>query len=385
MTTRVDDQRKEQTVSTATLERYRHPPIIESAADRILERILREISVPADVLAEAKKRRDLVLEIGLWHDAALRAYESGSIAHGTHNSPLGDADCGIVIDRRVPEFRNYGPEAGRDAVGPEPFYQRFAAFIGPELRAAGYPQLELDLEGNRAIKFIFNAPIDLDELGVVDPDVELIVALRRDDEDLGIWIPNRRKRWWDPANPQKHTLLMTERDPKPLSVHRAHEVRLGKRAIKRDAATPGRAAAMCSWNLSALSLDLVEERKPLALGFAELLVGASTSIATGLTDDPARVAGPIQLPNGLTQEVSAARLGEMASVVKQALTARSEQGAWQALRPLFATEIDVIRTRERQGLSRSTLYGALGASDAAATTRELGSHQLLKPTASDGD
>ena len=367
-----------------TTERYRHPPIIETPADRVLERILREISVSPDVLAEAKKRRDLVLEIALRHPAALRVYESGSIAHGTHNSPLGDADCGVVVDRRMPEFRDFGPEAGTGGSGPEALYQGFAAYVGPELRDAGYPQLQLDLEGNRAIKFQFHEPVDFDELGVVDPDVELIVALRRDDEERGIWIPNRRAQGWDPANPERHTYLMTEHDPRPLSVHRAHEVRLGKRAIKRDASESGRAGAMCSWNLSALSLDFITARKPLAHGLAQLLHGASMSIAAGLTDDPAGVAGPIQLPDGMTQQESSARLGRMAFAVQRALEARSEQGAWEALRPVFATEIDEIRSREQQRLRRSPLFGALSAGNMGATADALGSHRLLKPTVSDG-
>ena len=82
-------------------------------------------------------------------EAANRSYRSGSIAHGTHNSPLGDADGGVVIDRRPHEFRAYGPDAPGGGLGPEAFYRSFAAFIEPRVRAAGYPDLSLDLTGDR--------------------------------------------------------------------------------------------------------------------------------------------------------------------------------------------------------------------------------------------
>jgi hypothetical protein len=373
-------------MQTAILERYRNPPLLEGAADFVLERILREISVAADVLTEAKKRRDLVREIAMLHPAARRSYNSGSIAHGTHNSPLGDADCGVVIDRRVEGFRSYGPDAGPGGHGPEAFYQAFAEFIEPRLRKTGYAHLDLDLAGNRAIKFMFNEPIEFGGLGIVDPYVDLIVALRRDGEDKGLWIPNRRANWWDPANPERHTWLMTKRDPETVTVHRAHEVRLGKRAVKRDAAHPGGLQVICSWNLSALSLDLVTERRPLAIGLAEFLQAASASIAAGLTDDPAGVAGPIELPKGVTQEMAARRLAEMADVVWQAVASRSEQGAEASLAPLFGTEIESIRRRDVQRRLKSTpLHGALAnGGEPAAVASALGATVPLKRTASDG-
>lgn len=371
-------------MQVATLERYRHPPLLEGPADRVLERILREISVRHDVLQEAKTRRNLVCEIAELHSAARRTYYSGSIAHGTHNAPLGDADCGVVIDRRVTEFRAFGPDAGPGAEGPERFYQEFAQFIGPRLHEAGYPRLQLDLTGNRAIKFTFNEPVEFDELGPVDPYVDLIVALRRDDE-RGLWIPNRKRRWWDPANPELHTSLMTERDPKALVVHRAHTLRLAKRAVKRDGAPEGRQQAMCSWNLSALGLDFISERRPLAVGLAEFFDAASVSILQHLTDDPAGVAGPIVLPDGMTQEVAAQRLTAMAQVVWQAVDSRSEPGAQAALNPLFGTEIEAIRRREMQNrFSSHPLHQALQAGSPGAVADALGSTKRLKRTASDG-
>lgn len=116
-----------------------------SPADAALAEILGEIGVPRPVLKEAKTRRDLVLEIAMDHDAARDCYVSGSVAHGTHNRPLEDTDCGIMVNRRIEEFRQFGPDG--DGRGPEEFIQVFADFVLPLLRERGYPNAELDLSG----------------------------------------------------------------------------------------------------------------------------------------------------------------------------------------------------------------------------------------------
>lgn len=107
-------------------------------ADDVLGEILREIAVPVNVLKEAKDRRNLVLQIAMKHEAARAWFYSGSIAHGTENSPLGDADCGLKVNRRFEAFRIFGPDAP-EGRGPEEFVVMFADFILPRLRAT-YPQ-----------------------------------------------------------------------------------------------------------------------------------------------------------------------------------------------------------------------------------------------------
>jgi hypothetical protein len=162
---------------------YRYPPLAPGAGDKALEEILRHIAVPKGVLDEAKRRRNLVCELAMRHPAARDTWYSGSIAHGTHNSPLGDADCGVMVDRRSLEFRAYGPDTDGVGLGPEMFIQSFAEVILPEVRAAGYPGADVDLSGNRAIKFNFNERVDFGEFGAVDPYVDLIVGLDRRDGD----------------------------------------------------------------------------------------------------------------------------------------------------------------------------------------------------------
>lgn len=91
----------------------------KSAGDAALEAIRREISVPREILQEARHRRELVLTAAMEHPAARAAYRSGSLAHGTENKPLEDADCGIKINRRYEEFRAFGPDAEGAGKGPE--------------------------------------------------------------------------------------------------------------------------------------------------------------------------------------------------------------------------------------------------------------------------
>lgn len=362
------------------MQAYRYPALTPNPGDKALEEVLRYIAVPRDVLARAKARRDLVCELAMRHPAARDSWYSGSIAHGTHNSPLGDADCGVMVDRRSLEFRAFGPDADGIGRGPEEFIQTFAQVILPLLRSK-YPNAEVDLSGNRAIKFLFNAPIDFGELGHVDPYVDLIVGLDRRDAP-GIWIPNRRKRSWDAAHPQKHTELMTQRDPQEIVVHRAHLVRLGKRAIKRDGQR--RVAAMCSWNFSALALEHVDKREPLSGALATLLSNASTSIGAGLTEDPAHVADPISLPDGMTNTEAARRLASMAGVVSDAAHASSVFEARRILSGLFGMEIEGIRAREKETVRRSPLNPALRTRDVAGVGAALGTEVPPKPTRSHG-
>jgi hypothetical protein len=349
-----------------------------SPADIALDEILNEISVPMPVLEEARRRRDRVLSIAEEHDAARdgAGFPSGSVAHGTTNRPLEDADCGVKVDRRFKAFRAFGPDAAEDR-GPEAFIKLFSEFVLPRLRRH-YPNAEVDLSGNRAIKFLLNETVEVDEWGAVDPYVELIVGLDRVDEP-GIWIPNRRRRSWDPADPELHTDLMTLRDPQHLRVLRAHALRLAKRAVKRDAVNGG-VAVMCSWNLSVLALELVTETAPPAPALHAFLSGASSSIAAGLTEDPApAVTDPIKLPEGVSREQASRRLDEMAAVVEAALGAQSKEGARAHLEQLFGPEIEGILARERRALQQ----GLRGGNEAALATG-LGIGTAPKATRSGG-
>jgi hypothetical protein len=349
-----------------------------SAADIALAQILEEISVPMPVLEEAKSRRNRILAIAEEHDAARdgAGFASGSVAHGTTNRPLEDADCGIKVNRRFEAFRAFGPDGDEDR-GPEAFIRLFSEFILPRFRQQ-YPRAEVDLEGNRAIKFLCNETVQIDEWGPVDPYVELIVGLDRADGP-GIWIPSRRRRGWDAADPELHTELMTARGSKALRVLRAHTLRLAKRAVKRDAANGGM-AVMYSWNLSALGYELVTETDPIGVTLWNFFRDAAVDIAEGLTEDPApSVVEPIKLPDHVTREMAAARLEEMAAIVEGALGANTIAGARAHLAGLFGEEIKTILAREERKMNRG-----LRAGDASAVASALGVAHAPKPTRSGG-
>jgi hypothetical protein len=247
---------------------------------------------------------------------------------------------------------------------------------------AGYLKARVNLDGNRAIKIEFNAPVALDALGIVDPFVDLILGLDRR-EAPGVWIPNRRRNGWDPAHPQRHTELMTQVGNHALIVHRAHVIRLEKRAVKRDGKQTG-IDPICSWNLSALALDIVTERHPIADALAQTLAASAASVARELTEDPAHVAGKIALPEGMTRATTSQRLGAMAAIVERAAAAKSIAEARRILSPLFGVEIDNIRARERLAVTREPLNQALRRRDRAGIAAALGA-PTLRPTRSDGD
>jgi hypothetical protein len=96
------------------------------------------------------------------------------------------------------------------------------------------------------------------------------------------------------------------------------------------------------------------------------------------------VAGPIKLPDGVTQELAARRLAGFADVVWAAVSSRSSGGAKTELGALFESELDEIRVRDQGSLLGHPLNRSLQQRDVAGVTATLGSQVSLKPTASDG-
>ncbi len=347
----------------------------KTPAETVIEEILDEIRVPKPILDEAKDRRNQVLEIADDHPAGRAPFRSGSVAHGTGNKPLEDADGGEMINRRYEEFRVYGPDGSGE--GPTRFVESFRALIEREVRRT-YPNATATTVGQkRSIKIEFHAPVDFDEWGEVDPYVDFIVGLGIADDSTGIWIPNLETDSWDPGDPQYHTYLMTKKDPRELSIYRAKILRLAKRAVKRDAANGG-VAVVCSWNRSALALEYFEEVTTLSEGLERFLAYASDQIALILTPDPSDViTDPIKLPKGVTQQQASARLAEMAAVVRGANSQLSVAGARTELSGIFGDEIKAVSAREGRNLRN-----ALQSGDAAAVGAAVDSSFTQKKTSS---
>jgi hypothetical protein len=158
-------------------------------------------------------------------------------------------------------------------------------------------------------------------------------------------------------------------------VHRARVVRLAKVAIKND----GEHKVMCSFNVEALALELITETAPIATALAAFLLAGSGAIAASLTDDPAHVSGPINLPNGITQQTASSRLQELGAIVAASLHADSQAEARRILSPAFGPQIDEIRDSERQDL-----HHALNIRDGAAVATMIGSPRAHKPRRSYG-
>lgn len=350
----------------------------KAPADAVIHEILDEIAVPLAVINEAKTRRKLVLDIAMTHDAARDRFVSGSVAHGTTNKPLEDADGGIVVNRRFETFRAFGPDAPGGGKGPREFVVMFADYLEPRLREH-YANAEASIGGKRAIKLEFNETVEIDEWGPVDPYVDFIVGLARAD-GRGLWIPNLRDDTWDPGDPIHHTWLMTKRDEPALRIFRARLLRLAKRAVKRDGAVDGGVSVMCSWNLSALALDGMTEVTSLDAGLAGFFSFASAEIGRGFTEDPSPViTEPIKLPDGVTTERASRRLAEMAAIVAEANAQLSKAGARQVLAELYGPEIEALSEREGRSLESS-----LRAGDGAGVASVLGSATPPKPTRSYG-
>jgi len=68
------------------------------------------IAVPNEVLKEARKRRDRIREVVEGNFHTLGSFGSGSLAHGTQNDPLNDADAAGFAEMR------YGAGRGKRGV-----------------------------------------------------------------------------------------------------------------------------------------------------------------------------------------------------------------------------------------------------------------------------
>ncbi|MEV4420175.1 hypothetical protein AB0L40_09400 [Patulibacter sp. NPDC049589] len=343
-----------------------------------LQSILEEISVPMDVMKEARRRRDLVLEIAREHPSVRGRWSSGSVAYGTANSPLEDADGGLKMNRRLADMRQFGPDAPGLGLGPGPLMEEIGYFVLVRLRDRHYPKATVDVSGKRAIKFEFHDTVDLDSAGPVDPYVDVVLGLARPEGARGLWIPNRKAPGgWDLADPAGHLQAMNGGTDKPLRVLRAHVVRLSKRTVKHD-----EHPVACSWNLCALALELVDDADlELPEAFARFLEGASRLILDAPTPDPSPVVAPIELPAGIPASLASLRLEQKASSARAAAAALTAGGARAHYAELFGPEVASIRSRERTDYLRRL---GKGTPLAAAPSIVSAPSEAHKPTRSDG-
>jgi hypothetical protein len=66
-------------------------------AGQVLTDVREQIAADDDVLKEARDRRNLITKHARDFDGALKSFNSGSVAHGTVNKPVSDADAGSSL------------------------------------------------------------------------------------------------------------------------------------------------------------------------------------------------------------------------------------------------------------------------------------------------
>ena len=285
----------------------------------VLEEARARIAVEEEVLRAARDRRDLIKKILKEEFSVLRAFGSGSLAHGTQNKPLADADLGVVLDRR-----SY-PELGLNGDGPKEIAEKIRTILRDRLKE-DYPEARFYLGGRRSIKVTFNDPVGPD---ADDFTADVIVALTR--EDGGLWIPDLKKNEWEASDPEKHTEMVLARNKDTKSTF-ARVIRLAKHANKTHGKT------ICSFNVTALGLECIEEKVSMRDGLATLLRHAADSLKDGLTEDPASVSGTIGVTTKKRKE-AADQFKKLAEIAEEAVALEAEgvtaqaQKAWSQVPP----------------------------------------------------
>lgn len=296
----------------------------------LFEEARARIAVPDDTLKEARERRDLIREIVEEEFATLRTFGSGSLAHGTQNAPLNDADAGVVLDRQV--YEDLGPVGE----GPCAIVEEVRSTLRERLRE-DFPKVRFYTGGHRAIRVNFMEPI---ESGADNFTADLIVAIRREED--GLWIPDLDNDGWDPSHPERHTELIIERN-KATGVHFARTLRLAKHANARHSQT------IFSFNVTALGLESITKKVSLPEGLALLLRHAADSLDKGLTEDPAGVSGPIKV-NVTRRKDAAKRFKDMAKLAEEALELEADGQTAQAQRNWSKVLPDAIDSPENEDL-----------------------------------
>lgn len=280
--------------------------------NHLFDEARRRIAVPDEVLKEARKRREVIRDIAEQEVAALRTFGSGSLAHGTQNDPLNDADAGVVLDRRV--YDNLGP----DGEGPCSTVEDIRSRVRERLQEE-YPKVRFYTGGHRAIRVNFMEPI---QDGADNFTADLIVAVRRDAG--GLWIPDLDNDSWDPSHPEHHVELIVDRNRSTDSQF-SRIMRLAKHANAHHGKT------IVSFNVVALGLEAITEKVSLPEGLALFLRHAADSLDGGLTQDPAGISGPINV-NVSRRRDAAKKFKDMAELAEQALELESDGQPAQAQR-----------------------------------------------------
>jgi hypothetical protein len=335
----------------------------------ILNNIRSQIAADETVLKEAQDRRDLAAEGAMETEGALRWFRSGSVAHGTVNEPVSDADSGLVLDRRNERYAKLGPDG--EGEGPDEVCDEIAVLVEDKVREE-YPKAEVK-QSRRGLEIEFNEPLNDEE----DPTVDLIVTLTRKDKD-GLWIPDRDDNTWSASHPEKHTKLFTG-DSKELRALRARVARLAKAWNRQfdDGDRP-----LSSFNIVTLAFEYVKDASvPLDEALAGWFRYAHDELDKAETKDPAEVSEPIRLL--LPKATVVKRLGSAADRLEHALENEDDEDAVRDdLATVYPDYVDAPAG------SKSELASALRGGNAGVGVSKagliVGGEKVLKTTRSFG-
>lgn len=339
-------------------------------ADDILEDVRKQIAPEDVVLAAARDRRRAILRAAKKFRGAGRGYNSGSVAYATVNDPVNDADCGLVLDRRV--HSGLGPDSATGQ-GPKAVVEEVRDHLrdDPVLKLR-YPDAKFYVQ-DRSIKVIFDEPLGNGQ----DPTVDLIVALDRSGTQPGLWIPKAMRSTspgWSASHPEKHVnlFLPAARD---LRRSRARSARFGKAWNSRHAKP-----YFSSFNITAWAYWGIDEPLSMAEAFARMLEWAYSDLYVSRTDDPAGVSGKIKL---LTDKDAAMRrLKKARDLARTAADAETETEAQEALSKLFPDHVS--SPSAAQDALRNVLRSGRGAKYGLGGLAGTGPDPDLKPTDSYG-
>lgn len=270
--------------------------------EELLDEGRRVLQVTPEELKEARIRRGRLAKALTDAFPGSRTYVNGSVAHGDANTPLTDVDLGVV----VAAADGYGP----GGLGPQPLMEQAKDAIKDHLEG-DYEKLTVTVEGRkRAVLVRFGDPVTA---GQDDFTADVITAIDNP-HDAGLFIPNTTlAEGWDRADPETHTeLILNAIEATDRAFARV--IRLLKHWRDRHG------DPLCSWNIKALALECIAE-DPISLiqGLEMFFAHAAKSIADELTEDPAKVAGKIKLPKGMTRNDAARRLRRAQDKVQEAI------------------------------------------------------------------
>lgn len=297
----------------------------------LLDQIRDDVAPSDTTLSDARENRDAVLSSAGTFDGALRTYRSGSIAHGTANDDT-DADCGIVLDRRV--WTELGPDGDDD--GPGEVVERVRSKVRSDLNDDGW-DVSTRLT-KRAIEVRFPD----------GPSVDLIVGLTRKGA-AGLWIPNLKTSSWDASHPERHTELLTA-NPKSLRATRARAIRLAK-AWNKQPSQPG----LCSFNLEALALAAVEPGMGLPEALHAIADHGATDLAKRLTPDPADVSPPIKLL--IDRGIVVSRLSALAASLAKAIESEDDDEVQDLIAAAYPNYLEPADRQSKASVSASLRGG----------------------------